>query len=139
MAETNFITWIMQLRKALRREFEEQAAALDITASQMQVLKRLWIGDGIATSVLTQEAGSDGGTVTGVLDRLECRGLIRRERSTQDRRSVQIWLTPEGRALEKPLKDIVAAINQQALEGLSEEQKLLLMQTLEKVGRNLNE
>lgn len=139
MPETNFITRIMQLRKALRREFEILAAPLDITACQMQVLKRLWIGDGIATSVLTQEAGSDGGTVTGVLDRLESRGLIRRERSTQDRRLVQIWLTPEGRALEEPLKQIVAAINQQALDGLSEEQKLSLMQILETVGRNLHE
>jgi DNA-binding MarR family transcriptional regulator len=136
--QLNFSIHIGRIRKAIRREFEVRAAPLQITASQFQVLRRLWEGDGISTSVLTQEAGSDGGTVTGVLDRLECRGLIRRERSTEDRRAVRIWLTEEGRALEQPLMDIVIAINKKALTGLSTEQQTQLMLALGKVGSNLD-
>lgn len=138
MNPPHFVTRIARIRKALRREFETRAAPLEITASQFQVLRRLWEGDGITTSVLTQDASSDGGTVTGILDRLESKGLIRRERSTQDRRAVQIWLTDEGRALEAPLLGIIDDINRLALDGLSERQQTQLLKVLDKVRDNIN-
>jgi len=138
MNEQNFAFWIARLRKALRREFEVRAAPLEITASQLQVLARLWTGDGILTSVLTKDIASDGGTITGVLDRLERKGLIRRERHEADRRAMRIWLTPAGRALEQPLLDIIAAINDKALAGLEAEQKSQLLQVLKQVGENLD-
>ena len=46
--ETSLTSWIGRIRKALRREFEARASGLDITASQLQVLRRLWEGDGIS-------------------------------------------------------------------------------------------
>ena len=133
-----FVTRIARIRKALRREFEMRAAALEITASQFQVLRSLWENDGVTTSALTQDASSDGGTVTGILDRLENRDLIRRERSTRDRRAVQIWLTDEGRALEEPLMEIINEINGLALDGLSERQQAQLVKALDKVRENIN-
>lgn len=133
-----FISRIVCVRKALRREFEQQAGALDITASQFQVLKCLWAQDGISTSALSQVASSDGGTMTGVLDRLESKGLIRRERSKTDRRAVEIWLTPQGRELEAPLLKIVTDINQRALKGLTQKQQQELLNALEQVRENLD-
>ncbi len=138
MSESKFITQIARIRKALRREFETRAAPLEVTASQLQVLRRLWSGDGINTSLLTQDACSDGGTVTGILDRLESKGLIRRERNAEDRRAVQIWLTTTGQALQQPLTEIIDTINKQALAGLSAGQQTQLAKALEKVGKNLN-
>lgn len=138
MNPPQFVARIARIRKALRREFEMRAAALEITASQFQVLRSLWESDGVTTSALTQDACSDGGTVTGVLDRLESKGLIRRERSTQDRRAVQIWLTSEGRALEAPLMEIINEINRLALDGLSERQQTQLIKALDKVRENIN-
>lgn len=138
MNEPNFGAAIGRIRKAFRREFEARAEPLDITASQFQVLRRLWEGDGILTCVLTKAAGSDGGTITGVLDRLESKGLIHRERSTEDRRAVRIWLTPAGRDLQQPMLGIIDALNKQALKGLTTEQRKQLMQTLMKVGENLD-
>ncbi len=137
MPETRFIFQIGTLRKALRRAFEGRAAALDITVAQFQVLRRLWQGDGVLISVLTREANSDGGTITGVLDRLEARALIRRERCPDDRRVIRVFLTPAGRDLESPLLEILAALNEQALAGFSEPERARLMQALERVGDNL--
>ena len=54
MNESGFVFWVSRIRKALRCEFEARAEALDITASQFQVLRRLWEGDGILTSTLTR-------------------------------------------------------------------------------------
>ena len=134
----NLLFWIGRIRKAVRREFDARAASLDITAAQVLVLKRLWEGDGILISVLTKEGGSDGGTVTGVLDRLESKALIRRERHQEDRRAVRIWLTDEGHALKTPVMEIVADINKKALFGLDKGQKKQLLETLTRVGENLD-
>ncbi len=138
MEETRIISRIGRIRKALKREFELRAAPLEITSSQLQVLRRLWQGDGITTSVLTCECASDGGTVTGILDRLERKELIRRERSHADRRVVQIWLTDAGRDLQEPLTNIIEEINQTALTGLNEKEREQLIEALEKVADNLD-
>jgi MarR family 2-MHQ and catechol resistance regulon transcriptional repressor len=55
------------------------------------------------------------GNMTDVIDKLEGRGLLRRVRSAEDRRSVRIELTEEGRALIEDLfpdhaRDIAAAM-----------------------------
>ena len=138
MEETRIISRIARIRKALRREFELRAAPLDITASQLQVLRRLWHGDGITVSALTCDASSDGGTVTGILDRLERKELICRERSHADRRVVQIWLTDAGRDLQEPLTNIIEEINQKALTGLNNDEQQQLINALEKVSNNLD-
>ena len=46
---------------------------------------------------VARAVGVNGSTVTGILDRLEKRGLIRRERSSTDRRVVSLVLTDSGR------------------------------------------
>ncbi len=138
MGEIRIITRIGRIRKALKREFELRAAPLEITSSQLQVLRRLWKGDGITTSALTCDSASDGGTVTGILDRLERKELIRRERSHADRRVVQIWLTDAGRELEEPLTHIIEEINEVALVGLDKTEQKQLISALEKVADNLD-
>jgi MarR family transcriptional regulator, organic hydroperoxide resistance regulator len=135
--ETSLTYWIGRIRKALRREFEARASGLDITASQLQVLRRLWEGDGILTSTLTRDVASDGGTITGLLDRLEAKGLIRRERSLEDRRAVRVFLNPAGRELEPPLTGRIGALNGQALEGFTPEERAMLIRALERIGKNL--
>lgn len=137
MVDPLFVFWMARIRKALRREFETHAAALDITASQFHVLYRLWQGDGIPTTVLAREAASDGSTMTGVLDRLEDKGLLRRERSREDRRTVHVYLTPTGRELESPLRERLAQLNEQALLGLTPEARTRLMESLAHIGGNL--
>ena len=137
MNESGFVFWVSRIRKALRCEFEARAEALDITASQFQVLRRLWEGDGILTSTLTRDICSDGGTITGLLDRLEAKALIRRARSAEDRRAVRVFLTQAGRELERPLSEILSAINEQALEGFSPDDRRQLVAALQRVGENL--
>lgn len=137
MKETFLTHWIGRIRKAVRREFEERAAEFGITTAQFMVLRRLWQGDGILTTTLTKDVCSDGGTITGLLDRLEAKGLTRRERGTKDRRAVQVYLTPAGRDLEIPLMGVVRAINRHALAGFTAEEQAILQRALERIGENL--
>lgn len=137
MDERRFSFQFGRIRKALRREFESRTAVFDITVAQFQVLLRLWSGDGLLTTVLAAEISSDCATITGVLDRLEGRGLIRRERCAEDRRAVRIFLTDSGRALEEPLMAALTAVEEQALEGLTPADRAELLRLLARVGGNL--
>src|SRR5690242_14470156 len=137
MNDSNFGFWIGRIRRALIREFEARSGELEITAAQFQVLRRLWAGDGMLVSTLANEICCHVANATGILDRLEAKGLIRRERSLEDRRAVRIHLTGAGRALEEPLTQIVATLNGHALEGLDGHERAELFRMLERVGGNL--
>ncbi len=134
---TPFVFRIARIRKALRREFDARAESFDITAAQFIVLHRLWREDGILISTLTRDVCSDGGTITGLLDRLETKELIRRERCREDRRVIRVFLTEAGQDLESPLMAIITAVGEQALEGFSLLEQRQLMQALERVEGNL--
>jgi DNA-binding MarR family transcriptional regulator len=137
VSTSNFPLLFGRIRKALRAEFEERAAALDITAAQFQVLKRLWQSDGLVTSVLAKDICATNSTLTGVLDRMESKKLIRRSPCAHDRRAVEIWLMAGGRALEKPLMKVIQEMSEKALEGFSTSQRQSFLRMLEKVGDNL--
>lgn len=70
-----------------------------LTGPQLVLLKELSARDGDSVSKLTRAVHLSQATVTGILDRLEKRELVRRQRSDEDRRRVQIWLTDAGREL----------------------------------------
>jgi DNA-binding MarR family transcriptional regulator len=135
--DPRFIFWFGRIRKALRCAFEARAASLEITVAQFLVLRRLWEGDGILISVLTREVSSDGGTITGLLDRLEAKGLIRREQDHADRRVRRVFLTSTGQALKEPLMGILSALEEEALAGFSPQERTALTRALERVGENL--
>jgi DNA-binding MarR family transcriptional regulator len=137
MEEVPFTFWIGRIRKALTREFEARVRGWEITVPQFLVLRRLWEGDGVLTSVLAADTGIDGATLTGVLDRLEARGRVRRERSTEDRRAVIIFLAAEGQALKEPLLQAVGEVNRQALEALTPEEQHEMVRLLKRVGESL--
>ncbi len=70
-----------------------------LTGPQLGVLKELSARDGVSVGELTASVNLSQATVTGILDRLAKRGLVRRHRSPQDRRRVRVWLTDAGRRL----------------------------------------
>lgn len=128
---------IGRIRRAFRAEFESRAAQMDITTPQYHVLSRLWQSDGILTSVIAKDICVTGSTLTGVLDRLEVKGLIRRAASAHDRRAVEIWLTSTGQEMQEPVIKIIDEIHEKALDGFSEAQQKRFLKVLDKVTENL--
>ena len=70
-----------------------------LTGPQLTVLKELSSHDGVIVGQLTRAIHLSQATVTGILDRLAKRKLIRRQRSDQDKRRVQVWLTEAGKQM----------------------------------------
>ena len=69
----------------------------ELTSAQWGPLMRLRTTGGSTVAELARWLQVDAGAMTRLLDRLEKKGLCKRVRSTEDRRVVQVELTPEGR------------------------------------------
>ena len=109
---------IKLLSQMLSRKFQERLDPYGLTPFHWVVLCCLWQEDGLATSSIGEKLQQVGGTLTGVLDRMEQRGLVRRERDTRDRRIWRIWLTEEGKELKTVLIPIAMEIRDQAIKGI---------------------
>ena len=73
--------------------------SLRLTPSQFDVIVTLGDTTGLTCSQLSSQTLVTKGTLTGVLDRLEKKGLIKRESVTSDKRRTKIKLTEKGSVL----------------------------------------
>jgi MarR family 2-MHQ and catechol resistance regulon transcriptional repressor len=93
-----FIT-LMRAADSLTARLSEGLTAHELTASQFGLLETLLHLGPLCQKELARKLLVSGGNVTVVVDNLEKRGLVTRERSTVDRRLVTVALTPAGRKL----------------------------------------
>ncbi|MEW6492841.1 MAG: MarR family transcriptional regulator [Cyanobacteriota bacterium] len=127
---------IKLLSQLLARTFQERLDPFGLTPFHWVVLCCLWQEDGLATSTLGERLQQVGGTLTGVLDRMEERGLVRRERDSRDRRIWRIWLTPAGKQLEEELPPIALEIREKAMAGISQTDRELLSNLIDQAIAN---
>ena len=70
--------------------------SLGLTPGQFDVIAELEGTDGLTCAHLSEATLTTKGTLTGVLDRLEQRGVIQRGTVSGDRRATNVQLTPKG-------------------------------------------
>ena len=84
-----------------------------ITVPQLSCLIQVAKAGPLTLKALAQGVNLTSSTMVGIVDRLQKKGLLRRERSGADRREVLIWVTEEGKILASnapsPLHDRLAA------------------------------
>lgn len=119
------------------RDFLERLEPYGLTPFHYLVLCCLWEEDGLSTTGIADKLKQLGATLTGVVDRMEDRNLVYRERDSSDRRIIRIWLTDDGKALMTVLPAVGAETIQHATAGLSETEKAAVTQLLEQIIRNL--
>ncbi len=96
---------------AFWRKDSRHIRSLRLTPSQFDVIATLGDTDGLTCAELSAATLVTKGTLTGVLDRLVAKGLIRREPVAGDRRATKIRLTEKGDALfRKTFADHIAFI-----------------------------
>ena len=105
----------------------------NITGPQLGCLLALIENGPLPTTVLAQKIYLSPSTVVGIVDRLEEKGLVIRQRSSRDRRQVQVAATEAGQALAaeapSPLQESLA----EALKELPELERVSITLSLEKV------
>ena len=92
-----------------------------------------WIWEPIETRTIAAEGGFSKATLTGVLQTLESRGLIKRNRSADDKRLVIVTLTAKGRKLMVSLFPEFNKHEQEVLSGLNAQQKRDLTASLRQI------
>lgn len=75
------------------------ALRYSLTGPQLVCVRHLLRNGSTAPGTLARRVSLSPATITGIIDRLEKRGLITRERSVEDKRKVEIALTDKGREI----------------------------------------
>lgn len=105
----------------------------DITGPQLVCLLTVAREGPLGQSALSRRVHLSPSTLVGILDRLEAKGLVRRERAQRDRRHIQVSATADGCALilaaPSPLQDSLT----RALRSLSETEQDAIARSLERV------
>jgi DNA-binding MarR family transcriptional regulator len=124
MRETDCI--FFQFAKANQiasRFLSQKVSQLNITSVQAMVLGFLDDEDRITSSELGKRTELDSATLTGILDRLEVAGFIERKGNPDDRRSIRIHLTKQGRLMSQEATRVITEANSEFLEVLTDAQK----------------
>jgi DNA-binding MarR family transcriptional regulator len=131
MTPATFLPVLRELATAYQA-FEAYSAAhirtLDLTPAQFDIIATLGNTAGMPLNELGAKTLITKGTLTGVVDRLSDKQLVRRIASPSDGRSQIVQLTPQGEALFARIFPAHLAHMQKAFEELSAEE-LVVMQT----------
>lgn len=127
---------VHQVLSSMRRDIEARMAAHDLTAAQWLPLWKLKLSPQVTAQTIAREANIDAGAMTRLLDRLEAKGLLDRERSATDRRVVNLALTPAGEAVAEHVPHVLADVNNQYLRGFSADEWQQLRSLLERMLAN---
>src|ERR1700688_3742265 len=113
---------IGRARSALLTGLDGELAPFGLTGAQFAVLKN--VVDGVAETAadLCRTMHYDTGSMTRMLDRLEEKAVLRRERCTQDRRVVYLRITATGNELLPQLRAAAVHVLSRHLAGFSPEE-----------------
>ena len=99
---------------------DKRLAELELSAAQLIIIANLAAAEApMSASDLCKGISYDAGAMTRMLDRLETKGLIRRNRSAQDRRLMHLELTEAGHAAYPRMREISMAVANRFLRGFS--------------------
>ena len=133
---------VNRLAQTLGRELDRRMIDLGLTDAQWKPLLLLHQGKCSTAADLSRMACHDTGAVTRLLDRLEAKSLVNRQRSAEDRRVIHLELTAEGRSVASEVPKLIVQLANQVLAGFSQEEFLLFREMLNRAlvnARSLNE
>ncbi len=130
----NFV--LTRAQNAVHQLFKAELAPYGVTPGQYGVLRCLWDQNGMTAKQLADRLSLDGSTITGILDRMEQKGLIERHTDPKDRRALKVVLTDQGWNLKEPLTKAIEEANRKALQSFSQEEAELLKKLLDEISES---
>ena len=122
----------------LRHELEQAFEGHGLTFVQWATLMRLRDEPTLTAGEICRDLHHDSGAFTRVLDHLEERDLVRRERSENDRRVVLLQLTADGRRAVQTMLPVVVERLNYALQDLSAAEVATLAKLLRRLTSRLD-
>jgi DNA-binding MarR family transcriptional regulator len=135
---SGFIGFHLRLaQEASFRAFAQRVGDPDLKPRRFAMLTLINENPGLTQTALGRASGRDKSTLTPALNDLQRRGLIRRERSSSDRRSYILSLTPAGKALLRTLARHAADHDQRLDEIVGLDKKDEFVRILRKIAMAL--
>ena len=135
--QRNFGFILHDVARLLRTTYDRRVRDLGLTRSQWWVLTHLFRKDGITQSELAEILELEKPSLGRLLDRLEAKGWVRRAADPQDRRAKRIFLTDEAQAPMQVMREIASGVREDALSGLSLDERDRFVDTLLIIKSNL--
>lgn len=129
---------VRRCHRAFDRVLNAHLAPAGLTSGFWYFLRALWQENGATQRRLAQLNNVTEPTAVTVLAAMERLDLIRRDRNTQDRRKINVFLTPRGEALEAELTPTAARINEIAGEGVTAAELATCLSVLKRMTDNLS-
>jgi DNA-binding MarR family transcriptional regulator len=130
---------LSDVARLLRKRFEQRAraAALGLTRAQAAVLAHLARQEGVNQAALAQVLDLEPITLARLLDRLQAARLIERRADPKDRRAHLLYLTEAAYPLLDRIFKLAAEVREDALAGIPEPDRNLLLDMLIAMKSNL--
>ncbi|ALT77225.1 MarR family winged helix-turn-helix transcriptional regulator [Paucibacter sp. KCTC 42545] len=126
--------WLMRkFKQSVTRQAELRLHDVGLTHAQWGTLMSLRFGGPSSTVALVRELDVDAGALSRLLDRLESKGFVTRERSEEDRRVVTVALSAEGLRVTAELPAVLSDVFNAHLAGFSEQEWRLLLSFLRRM------
>ncbi len=129
---------INRTARRLKYELDQafKAAGYDITPEQWTLLNRLWQQEGLSQVELAEQTFKDKPNVTRILDILERKQLLFRQKDENDRRAFKVYLTDAGRELREKLIPLAVEVLERGQKNLTESDIAFLQEKLNTIYYN---
>lgn len=122
--------WLRCLSNFVSERFEARLAAEGVTVAQWVVLRSLFGRGPLTLNAAAALIGVDSSTLSRMVERLVHKDWVRRVTDPEDRRSVQVSLTPEGARRVPELAALADENDAEFFGTLSDERKLEFLNTI---------
>jgi DNA-binding MarR family transcriptional regulator len=127
---------LSEAKNAVTREIEKELAPIGITSAQFRVVVGIAHERASTLSEFARFLDMDTGAMKRLLDRVEEKGWIRRIPCANDRRTLILELTEQGRAIYPKIMEGVSKVHNRMLDGLSPVEETQLKYFLQKITAN---
>lgn len=121
------------MARLFAQALQQRIKPLGIVTGQFPALLALWERDGLTQKEMVARLGIEQATMANTLSRMERDGLIRRTPHPTDARAQQVWLTPQAKSIRDSAYRAANDTNCIALDGLSDQERDLLIKFMGRV------
>ena len=129
---------VRDAHRAFQRLLEKRIAPYGPRRGQWYFLRVLWTQDGLSQRELSTRVGMMEPTTVIALRSMEKSGLIRRVRSTDDKRRSHVWLTAKAQRMRNELLARAREITDEAEEGIARDDLALFRRVIARMTENLD-
>ncbi|TKB25551.1 MarR family transcriptional regulator [Desulfopila sp. IMCC35006] len=135
--EASFWRLIGVTARAMRSYADQRLKSYDLTVEQLQVMKQADLCDGLPQRELSALTGKSPANMTRILDRLEKKNRIIRKLNPEDRRSILVFLTKEGKALKDEVINLFDNLRVELVQGIDDDKQQAAAEVLKAIRNNI--